>query len=474
MRPEPLPRAALFAAGALALGLLIPTSLLAGNGTARFPAALVPVAGVIGYAALRLACLAASGEACIVTITFWVFVYVFLGLCPLLQLACGAFPLGGGYEETLLLRSALVVVAGIAAFEVGQRFAPAWLGAAAVPGVLRRRLHRPTIVVAGLVAAGIAAVLLQRLGGLEALFLPRVERHQLLSGQFGSAELLILNHLVRAPVFAVLIAALVVWSWARRGRTGAGWKAMCAGLLLATLLINNPISTPRLIVGTIALSLFFVLPWKRIHAALAAYGLVAGLILVFPLADAFRVTLDAKPGDQWEAASPARTLARSMDFDAFQAVANTVALVDREGVTGGAQVAGAVLFAVPRSLWPDKPLATGQLVGEKSGYAFTNLSAPLWTELYVDGGLLLVVAGFLAYGAGVRTLDRWYRWSQRGGGARVVSVLVPIYAGYQFFVLRGSLMPAVAYLTPIVLFALACSVPLRLPRASRGRIPCTS
>jgi hypothetical protein len=164
-----------------------------------------------------------------------------------------------------------------------------------------------------------------------------------------------------------------------------------------------------------------------------------------------------------------------MDFDAFQAVANTIALVDREGVSGGRQIAGAVLFAVPRQLWPDKPLATGQLVGEKSGYAFTNISAPLWAELYVDGGLLLVLAGFLAYGAAVRTLDRWYRWSQRGGGgARVVSVLVPIYAGYQFFVLRGSLMPAVAYLTPIVLFALACSCGLRLPRPSQGRVPCTS
>ena len=193
--------------------------------------------------------------------------------------------------------------------------------------------------------------------------------------------------------------------------------------------------------------------------ALALDGIVSD---VLPSA-MFRVSLDTNVAEQWSPASAARELAQKMDFDSYQQIANTVALVDREGLQFGRQIAGAVLFWVPRSLWSDKPLSTGEYVGEQTGHAFTNLSAPLWMEFYIDGGLLLVFLGFLGYGLVVRTLDEWNQWSKGHGGARVVSLLVPVYAGYQFFLLRGSLMPAIAYLTPIVIFAVICSLPIPLP-----------
>jgi hypothetical protein len=143
-------------------------------------------------------------------------------------------------------------------------------------------------------------------------------------------------------------------------------------------------------------------------------------------------------------------------------VANTMIVTREIGYQFGQQLGGALAFWVPRFIWPGKPLTTGELIAEQAGYSFTNLSAPLWAEFYVDGGWLLVAVGFTIYGTLVRTLDRWNRQYQSSSDlrARVVLVLVPIYAGYQFFLLRGSLMPAIAYLTPMVLFALLCSARL--------------
>src|SRR5690606_30157994 len=91
-----LPAAALAAAFGYALAVLVPALLvLSLPGAPRLSAAALGAFGVVAYASLRLALIAARGEPCIVRLGFWVFAYLFLGLCPLLQAVSGSFPLGG-------------------------------------------------------------------------------------------------------------------------------------------------------------------------------------------------------------------------------------------------------------------------------------------------------------------------------------------------------------------------------------------
>jgi hypothetical protein len=278
--------------------------------------------------------------------------------------------------------------------------------------------------------------------------------------------MLLLSNLATTPVYVLLVAMLAVWvaKYRRRQKAGLAWAAMTMALLAATLLLNNPVSTPRLKVGTILLSLFFLLPWRRWSNAATVAGLVAGLILVFPFMDLFRNSLDASLSARVADTSMINEVTQKGDFDAFLMIANSAAVTEEAGYQLGRQIGGALLFWAPRAAWPGKPIATGEWVAENVGYSFTNLSAPLWAEFYVDGSWILVLLGFFGYGRLVRILDQWYETSGKSAEVKVVSVLVPIYAGYQIFLLRGSLMPAIAYFAPILLLAVLSSVSLRKQR----------
>ncbi|MGR6104799.1 MAG: O-antigen polymerase [Candidatus Nitrosoglobus sp.] len=443
---------------------MLPLVLLISVHEGHFSLPLIPVLIIVAYSGNRLARIIAVGQQEIVVTTFWVFVYIFLGLCPFFQILVGNFPWPGNYEESLLVEAGLVILVGILAFDIGHRFLPRQATVIVTPEFLQRPIRKATVSLLAVLAIISALYFQQQLGGMESLFMTRMERGQYLMARLETPEMSLFNQLARTPVYVILIAALAIWVAYHKSKRSVGirWKLLILGLLVFTLILNNPIATARLTVGTILLSLFFILPWRRWYGLIVVLGLIVGLILVFPLADIFRITLDVRLGERIIETSSVDELTENGDFDAFQMVANTMIVTDKIGYQFGQQIGGALAFWVPRFIWPSKPMPTGELVAEQVGYSYGNLSAPLWAEFYVDGGWLLMVVGFAIYGALVRTLDSWNRMYQSSSDsrARVVSVLVPIYAGYQFFLLRGSLMPAIAYLTPMVLFALLCSVRL--------------
>ena len=430
---------------------------------------LIPLAMIVVYASAHLAKIIALNTQNIVTTTFWVFSYIFLGISPFLQITTNTFPWKGNYDELLLIKGSITVLCGLLAFDIGRHLIPAT--GVVIPKLLRRPLNRTTVVTLSFFAFVCSPYILHRIGGLAMLFIPRGEKNRLLISEFELPELMLLTHGLNTPIYVLLVASLAVWvAYRVRGaHVGSGWKLMSLILLLATLILNNPISTARFKVGTIILGLFFVLPWRRWSGAATVGGLVFALLFVFPFVDLFRNTLDARLSDRVAQSSTVKELTENGDFDAFQMIVNSVSVVDRSGYQLGRQIGGAFLFWVPRSMWPDKPIATGQWVAENNGYGFTNLSSPLWAELYVDGGWLLLIVGFVGYGYLVRTIDRWHALSSRVGTPQVVSIIVPIYAGYQFFLLRGALMPALAYFTPMLLVALLCSLRIRGRRVCVAR-----
>jgi hypothetical protein len=143
-------------------------------------------------------------------------------------------------------------------------------------------------------------------------------------------------------------------------------------------------------------------------------------------------------------------------------------------------VFGSLLFFVPSALWTTKPLATGiflanYLIANYSMW-FTNLSAPLVAEGYLDFGYVGVV-GYAALLAVI--LVRLNRFAARLDSWSAFPIGV-YYAVFLMIILRGSLMIALAFtVAAFVSFMLASamlSVNIMLarrrvaePRASRGR-----
>jgi hypothetical protein len=405
---------------------------------------------VVVYAGLRLSVLAGRGEPRLISLTFWLFVYVWLGIAPMVQAHTG-FPWSGVYSVGDIGSAMVVVLLGLVAFDVGTRI-PSHPGFLA-RGLFSRRVVTGRALILGVLAVLVSCYLVVRLGGVRTFLASRYDVYQSIRFFAGSEFLDRLQLLASLLVVPPFVAAyLLWWLWLRRGSQLApqariGLLVVLTSTVLVNLLVSNPVNSARYWVGTIALSLVFVtLRWR----AGWSFGfwvvlLAAALLVVFPYADAFRNTVDVRN----LAAAAGEPIASGGDYDAFQQLMNGRTYVDEHGYTFGRQLLGALTFWIPRQLWSGKPKPTGAFVAESVGYDFTNLSMPLWGEAYVDGGLLLVVLAFAGYGFVTQRLEG--EFLRRGlDDERILSLLVPLLAAYQIILLRGALMSAVANLVPVL------------------------
>ena len=435
------------------LCIAIPIMAIVGNTATHLSLVLLFPAAVIIYCGSRLASIAAKGVDRIVEMTFWLYAYIFMGICAFLQTEAGQFPWPGHYSDGLIIISELIVLVGFAVFDFGRQLRIKSNHNA--PSVSSRWLEisRNRLYIVSIFGMAIAAYATIKLGAFSTLFLNRTENFAIISSEYDIAQLSIYTSLAKTIVYVLLVVALAYRI--QKTNSHVSIVLLIITLSIFTAIENNPISTPRFQVGTILISIFFIFPWRKYKASLAIYGLALGMIVIFPYASLYRNSNNPSLVAKIEQFRKANPLVTSGDYDSFQQVMNGVRMVQDYGITYGHQISSAFLFWVPRKLWPGKAQPTGVLIAERSGYGFTNLSAPLWIEFYVDGGWLLVLLGFFFYGRFVRTLDLARRNSD--DRLKPMYLLATIYAGYQIFLLRGSLMPAIAYLSPVFPVILACS-----------------
>ncbi|MGK5629101.1 hypothetical protein [Streptomyces sp. URMC 123] len=402
------------------------------------------------YAGARLSAMVLTARRRLMQGTFWLFVYVAMGVAPLAQAVLGRVPTPlVGPRSDLTLATALVL-AGCVAFDVGA------LLARHRPAVRRLRVSRPAsvsrrrlylLVVLAFAAGGLLIV---KLGGPQVFFSSRQEISASIQAsgvaaadsdsKAGSAFLRGFGTVLPLLAFLFLTRWLVTSRAARRRPLPV---LMWSGLLLLNLVVNNPVSNPRYWFLTVAFSILFTAFPKSpvMYRSALALGVVAALLL-FPFMDRFRY--DENGYRPVQSDSVIEPLAIK-DYDQMVMFANTITHVDTgSSHSWGRQLSGAALFFVPRSVWPDKPRDTGIRVGEWMGTNNTNLSSPLWAELWLDFGTAGMTAGFLGLGYAVARGDRRYARlapdDSRPG--QVMAIVVPAIAGYSFILLRGSLLQA--------------------------------
>lgn len=406
------------------------------------------------YSAVHLTVLVIKGYQKLISLTFWMFCYIWMGLAPLLQTISNHFPWPGNYSTTTLAYAMFVTILGYIAYDVGK------LLAVNQSDVLNQRsgsglviFSRKRIYLLSLLALPLTLLVIHLIGGVETLFMSRVAFGEQIRSGFGSAGAEIVSSLLRAPL--VVSSIMLIWVWKNRTTLHLRKfeKMMLVSvmflLLVLALLVDNPISSARYMVGTVILGLLFItLPWSRRSSMfLWIVVLFVGLVLVFPYAALFRNTTNPSLNFVPVVAQ----LTGSGDYDAFQSLVNTIKFVNYNGVTYGVQLLGVILFWVPRVVWPSKPIGTGQLVAEHAGYSFTNLSSPLWAEGFVNFGILGVILFMTIYGFGSGVLEQKYLYYRRNN-ASVLSALVPLLAAYQIFFVRGTLISTFAYIIPFVLY----------------------
>lgn len=404
------------------------------------------------YAGARLSAMILGRHRKLLQGTFWLFVYMAMGIAALAQVVVGKTPVPVAGSRSDLAPAVALVLVACAAFDAGALLVRAgarptartrWKIVTARAALVSRRRLAVLIAVA-FVGSGLFVL---KLGGLSVFFASRMEINESIAdsgvaGAGSQAGTAILRGFGTVPA---LLALMVVTRWLitspRVRRRPLPWITLVA-LIGLNAIVNNPISNPRYWFLTVLLALLFtVFPQSpAMYRAALSLG-VAAAVLIFPFADKFRY--DDANTRTTETTSVLDPLVLK-DYDQMAMFANTITYADAgNGHTYGRQLAGSALFFVPRSVWTDKPKDTGVMVSEWMAATNTNRSSPLWAELWLDFGPFGMVAGFGLIGWASARVDRRYAHAvARPGPASILTLAVPLVAGYSFILLRGPLLQA--------------------------------
>lgn len=398
------------------------------------------VAGLLGLVVIAI-CLTAlyrvtvSGSFSPVAVTFWSFVAVWVGFAPLLQIRDDILPWPDLPLYQFYVTAQVIPLLAVAAYWAGYR------GRAPVPtGRPWRRLDitvEKALVVTGF-AVLLTATCLPQTGGLAVRFTTRDDLQNAIkhAGLVGGKDLALLGLLSTLPAAASLVAlVLCLLCWRARNYAGpkAKWTLMAATAVAVGLdiIYNNPLTANRFATFSLMLAAGFALVrlGRQRWRSLFSVGMLAGLVVIYPLANLFRNatsrgSLRLGLGSYF-----------TYDFDGFQQTVNGVYYVHIHGNTWGYHIASALLFWIPRSLWPSKAVPTGNAVAASRGYKFQNLAMPFWTEVFVEFSFVGVIVLFYFYGKLAWRLDRALNDCRVGLGMAVAV----LFAACQVGLLRGPL-----------------------------------
>ncbi|WP_255953787.1 hypothetical protein [Streptomyces odontomachi] len=425
------------------------------------------------YAGARLSGMILTGRRKLLQGSFWLFVYMAMGVAPLAQVVLGQTPTPVVGPRSDLAEAIALVLVGCTAFDVGALLARHRRPGVEDDGQGRALLvHRRRLTLLVLLAFAGSAALIVKLGGPAVFFTSRQEiiadiQDAGIAQDGSQAGQALWRGFGTVPALIALLVYTRRLVTSRRARRSPAWIAVWAGLVAVNLVVNNPVSNPRYWFLTVLFALLFtVFPVSAaMYRSALTLGVVVALIL-FPFADRFRY--DAKNYRPLQTTSVFEPLAVK-DYDQMGMFANTLTYVESgAGHTWGKQVAGAVLFAVPRTVWPGKPLDTGVLVGQWTGAVNTNLSSPVWAELWIDAGPVGMAAGLLGIGYAAARVDRRHARAanRRAPPGSLICLVVPLIAGYSFILLRGPLLQA----SGRVAIALCCFLLIMTRRQDRAAL----
>lgn len=226
--------------------------------------------------------------------------------------------------------------------------------------------------------------------------------------------------------------------------------------LVLFLVIKNPLTEKRNALGPIYLTIiYFVFPKLLNTNFKSLLFLFFSMIIIFPTISLITHSgysldqLRAKPKlilYQLKNHGVANTFT-TLNYDAFINFAATIENAERDGLTYGHQLSGGLFFFVPRKIWTDKPISSGEFIGEylKAEYgnprSFTNLSNPYVSEGYINFGLVGVILFAIILAYFFYVMVKWIN------GFDPLKIAAAFYASmHMIFFLRGDFTNGFAFL----------------------------
>ena len=217
--------------------------------------------------------------------------------------------------------------------------------------------------------------------------------------------------------------------------------------LFFALLAVFPTGVPRFFAATMYLTLLIIIINLYTKLDISLFFIITiGLVYVFPFLDIFRIfntnknisdyifTLDFMSGN----------------FDAYGMFALAIS---RGTIVYGKNVLSAILFFIPRSVWPNKQIGSGALLSGQLGLELDNVSMPFFAEGYLAFGFIGILLFVFLLARFVYKVDFlfYYHLYSRNTKSPIVIIMYLNLIFLIFFIMRGDLLSSFAYLIGITL-----------------------
>jgi hypothetical protein len=239
--------------------------------------------------------------------------------------------------------------------------------------------------------------------------------------------------------------------------------------LILLLAIKNPLTEKRNALGPIYLTIIFFLVPRLLNTNFKSLVfLFFAMVIIFPT-----ISLITHSGYSLEQLRKKPELLlyqlknhgvsntfTTLNYDAFINFSATIEQVERDGFSYGRQLSGGVFFFVPRKIWKDKPISTGEYIGqylereykEKGKRSFNNLSNPLVSEGYINFGIVGIILFAIGLAYFLFIMSVWIN------SLDPLKIAAGFYASmHMIFFLRGDFTNGYAFL--IASFAVILLIP---------------
>jgi len=230
------------------------------------------------------------------------------------------------------------------------------------------------------------------------------------------------------------------------------------GLVILNIFFNNPLAAARYWTGTILMGFAIIILLGKLKTPLGklklstffVFCIIIGLLVIFPLINVGRYYVSVKEaGESMKFINPVNVL-RSGDFDAYANLIYTVHYVEESGIMWGKQLAGSLLFFIPRSIWPGKPVGSGNIIASYFNFPNLNIATPLPAEAIINFGIIGIPIFALIFGRILKIADNCFtqrlrRLEDNSNSLEYIEVIYPFWLGFVFFISRGGLMSSFAY-----------------------------
>lgn len=367
----------------------------------------------------------------LLSLTTSLFFLLFVAIPGLVQVESNRFPFDSVYSSPEVVQGYLILALGQLCLTIGFQF-PA---ARRVRQDSERHAPRQRFSVYTAAAwSSITAFLLFLLAGPSIFFIIRNDAGDYFAEDSGGRQQLM--YVGRS--FALLALAFALYGCRRVQRTPRTdfkvWILLALSASLAVLLNYPPALSRFQLLALLLTPAALVLPGFSSRLKLASvFGAAFFLLFLFPGLKELG-TGSAPSVAAWSRERILTYLTR-VDFDVLKQTIDSVSYVDSQGIIWGSNFLGVLLFWIPRSLWPGKPMGTGSIIAQHHGYSYTNVSSPLPAEAYVGFGVVGLILVMLGIGICVSSLE--YRVRLRP--CPYSSILYSLSVAFAIIIMRGSL-----------------------------------